>query len=1245
MRFKKGLKILLLLSVILTGTFVFRSFDSAQQSAVITNNFFSMPASPVIPGQMAKFSVVFPKSAIESDRYLVALPPNAKNITIKRIGSDKAHEFIKRASGMDPLEKIVFNGQPPNQSQSQKSDMFEPLGRKITGALSRIIFKATTTKTKEATFVNLSAQIPKKSLSPQSLVLVKDDLIVLEPILPEEPVLPTETESVQPEAEPTPEVEVEIEVEATPDLIEESAEEEQIPVEEEVQVEVEEEIQTEEQVQGASDETPPDKSPEEHFDGPVTIPPEADLVGEELPQATETTSPENQDIVEPAVSEEIEATDEEIVEEYIQIDYELLMPEPGSSLQILTPSGYKSVAEVKPGDQVVGYDLEQGKTVINTVENAQSDTPEKHNYFLQDEKGNNTDQYVQVPFVYYLVNGQYKLYKNQSLWASDRVVHAFELTVGDVIYDSGGKEVTIEKVEPITAENLWINFDISGNHSYIIDGIIMHNASRYWVGGGSSANWNATGNTNWGSASNTQDNASVPASTDDVFFDGVGTGASNSTLSADITIRSLNMTGYTNTLTHNSAVTLSIGDATAGASNNALIFDSLTYTLGSATTSAISFVSTSTTQQNVNFNSKTAGNVTFNGVAGTWKLTGTFNTGSTATVTLTNGTFDTDGQIVSIGLFSSSNSNTRVLTLGGLTTLTVAGTGTPWDTSTTTGITLNVGTSTVTLSGADTTFAGGGLTYYTLALTGSGTQIISGANTYNTLTRTGTAAKTDILQLNANQTVTSGLNLNGNSATNRILVKSDTLGTARTITSNALISMTSNVDFRDITGAGTMSWDLSAITGKSGDAGGNTSITFTTAQTNYWIAASPGDSSGNWSDAMHWSTTSGGGFGGRVPLPQDSATFDASSIDAGSRTITADMPRLAKTINWTGATNTPTFDISSIDNTLYGSLTLISGMNLTTGTSSLIFEGRSSFTLTAGGKTFGPTTVQMVGGTLTLQDTLTVSSSKILDHNNGTFSANNQNLSLGSFRTNSSGTRTMNMGSGTWTLTGTSSVWNMVATGGLTFNANTSTIVISDTSTTAKSFNGANLTYNTVTFSGDNITVTGSNTFSTFNLDTAGLANGLKLTSGITQTVTTFASNGSAGNLAKLVSTSAGSAATLSKASGTVSEDYMSIKDSTATGGASWYAGANSTNVSGNTGWTFTAPGVTIGGTVYTDAGTTNIGANKTVAVSVNGAAAAGTDDTDASGVYSIPSITVVAGDVLTLYLEDETEDGVTVTV
>jgi len=48
--------------------------------------------------------------------------------------------------------------------------------------------------------------------------------------------------------------------------------------------------------------------------------------------------------------------------------------------------------------------------------------------------------------------------------------------------------------------------------------------------------------------------------------------------------------------------------------------------------------------------------------------------------------------------------------------------------------------------------------------------------------------------------------------------------------------------------------------------------------------------------------------------------------------------------------------------------------------------------------------------------------------------------------------------------------------------------------------------------------------------------------------------------------------ATLSKSSGTVSVNYLSIGNSIATGGATWYAGANSVDVGNNTGWIFTAP-------------------------------------------------------------------------
>lgn len=60
---------------------------------------------------------------------------------------------------------------------------------------------------------------------------------------------------------------------------------------------------------------------------------------------------------------------------------------------------------------------------------------------------------------------------------------------------------------------------------------------------------------------------------------------------------------------------------------------------------------------------------------------------------------------------------------------------------------------------------------------------------------------------------------------------------------------------------------------------------------------------------------------------------------------------------------------------------------------------------------------------------------------------------------------------------------------------------------------------------------------------------------------------GSAGNLVSITGK-------ISKTSGVVSSNYLSITSSDASGGATWYAGANSVNGGANSGWLFqAAPG------------------------------------------------------------------------
>src|SRR3990167_4831005 len=251
-------------------------------------------------------------------------------------------------------------------------------------------------------------------------------------------------------------------------------------------------------------------------------------------------------------------------------------------------------------------------------------------------------------------------------------------------------------------------------------------------------------------------------------------------------------------------------------------------------------------------------------------------------------------------------------------------------------------------------------------------------------------------------------------------------------------------------------WDLSLATGGSGNCLGNSGITFTTSSTQTATGTA----------SFTWSTH---GWTSRVPLPQDDVVI--SNAFSASQTITADMPRLGRSIDFTGATGTPAWSLSNAV-TMYGSLTLIIAMTFT-GAFSFSFGGRSAgLTLTSNTRTF-PNRVNQIapGGTYTLQDHLTLGSgggsTAILDIRYGTFDAATFNVACDEFRCNTaSATRTVNLGSGTWSLRGggIGTWWNLGNTTGLTINPGTATIQFTwpDGSGSTKTFTGAGFSYPTV---------------------------------------------------------------------------------------------------------------------------------------------------------------------------------------
>lgn len=534
--------------------------------------------------------------------------------------------------------------------------------------------------------------------------------------------------------------------------------------------------------------------------------------------------------------------------------------------------------------------------------------------------------------------------------------------------------------------------------------------------------------------------------------------------------------------------------------------------------------------------------------------------GSGTGATNSNCTLDTTATILSInftgytGTFTYSSQTLNV-------------TSTPVTFVNTMAITGNA-SSVLTCSVASLTFTGAGRSFPgTVNITGSGVSIVTGANTYVNFNRTGTAVQTDGLQINANFTVTGVLTFAGNSVINRLGITALVLGgPQKTITNTGATMTWSNVDISDV-GLST-AFNASAITGGSGDCGGNTNITFTTGATQTWS----GTSGGNWT-ANAWTT--------RVPLPQDNVVINAAF--SASQTITMNGLRSGKDVDFTGVTGSPAVTTSG-QALIYGSLILASGLGTITLTGALALQGRGSHSITSDGKAMaGANVLQQFtpNGTYTLTDDLNITAFGI-QILSGTFTAGTKNVTASTITITTiqnAPIPVVNMGSGTWTTTSTATatVWSSGGVAAATINAQTSTIAITGVSANTRTFGGGAQTYNIVSYTTAGSTgilnVTGSNTFKTLNFSDVTNARTLRFTAGTTTTITTaFNVNGTAGKLMTIGSITAASHALSYTGVGYVSSDYLSISRSDATPASTWYAGANSTDGGNNSGWVFTIP-------------------------------------------------------------------------
>ena len=547
---------------------------------------------------------------------------------------------------------------------------------------------------------------------------------------------------------------------------------------------------------------------------------------------------------------------------------------------------------------------------------------------------------------------------------------------------------------------------------------------------------------------------------------------------------------------------------------------------------------------------KSFGNApTVDSYGGSVELADALNIGS-STLTVTNGTFDSKNYNITANALVSSNSNVRTIILG---SSTVTLSGNPIDFTTTTNLTFNAGTSqiTSTRTSAATLFSGG-VTFYNFSFTGTTavTHAINGTNTFNNLTLTAPASAGLMgCTFAANQTITGTLTVAGASPVRRIFVRSSTLGTQRTLNVGTLSA--DDCDFRDIAITGAAAGSSPT---RAGDCGGNSGITFPAGKTVYWNLAG----AQNWS-ATAWAPSSGGTPDiNNFPLAQDTAVFDDSG-SAGTVTVNTD---------W----NIGAFDASART----GAMTLTLRGNVykdwigssavtSTNASTLNFLSRSSQSITSNGFVFEcDVTINTVTGTVSLADALTLGTARTLTLTSGTFDAVTYNVTIGLFSGLSavSGS-TLKMGSGTWTLSGTGNVWGGFFSGG-NFYKGTANIVLSDTSTSARTFAGNSLSYNKLTIGGttgtSTLTITGNNQFTEL-ASTKTVAHTIALGS-TTQTFGKWTVTGTAGNVVTLTGT--GTSHILAGAC-TDGINYLAMGSIgfSASSPGEFYAGANSTGTAG----------------------------------------------------------------------------------
>ena len=348
----------------------------------------------------------------------------------------------------------------------------------------------------------------------------------------------------------------------------------------------------------------------------------------------------------------------------------------------------------------------------------------------------------------------------------------------------------------------------------------------------------------------------------------------------------------------------------------------------------------------------------------------------------------------------------------------------------------------------------------------------------------------------------------------------------------------------------------------------------------FWVG-----NSGNWNDTSHWSETNGGPGGASVPTSTNNAYFTADSFSTTS-TVTVNIEAYCLSLNMSTVDQSVAF---TLQNNFYSYGNFILGTNVTLSGNYDINVGLNNASINTYGNSIHM--LYLIGNvsvlpTVTLLSDLTLggTESYLCMQNEGylIFDANDFNITANGHVSFQTTNITVYMGNGTWNFVGAFNYGGWMFILNAAIYSEGSTVIFDKTGIDAVHLynivptNGISGILNIVQFKNTAGQIDSYQGYGTFNLSCqdmiidAGVK--LHLSNGTTTIGRSFTAIGTSGNEITLDSRDGINPSTLHyDGVGLVGCDWLILNNSNATPTSTWYAGANSTNLGNNTGWTFTA--------------------------------------------------------------------------